>query len=44
LTGNAAGFLAFNGGVINSFSDNYITANGSKTGTLTPFGKQKQSH
>ena len=44
LTGNAAGFFAFNGRVINSFSDNYITPNGSKIGTLTPVGKQKQSH
>ena len=40
LTGDAAGFQTNAGGVINSFGDNYITANGPSTGSLTSVGKQ----
>jgi hypothetical protein len=39
LTGNAAGFQTVGGSIL-SYSDNYITANGASTGTLTPVGKQ----
>jgi hypothetical protein len=39
LTANATGF-SMNGGVINSFGDNYITANGPSTGNLILVGRQ----
>ena len=34
LTGNAAGYMAAIGGVVNSFADNYFVANGPNTGLL----------
>jgi hypothetical protein len=39
LTANATGF-SINGGLISSYGDNYITANGPNIGSLTPVGKQ----
>jgi len=40
VTGNGNGYVVLPGGVINSYGDNYITANGFSTGNLTPVGKQ----
>jgi hypothetical protein len=40
VTGNASGFNASSGGVINSFGDNYFAANGTNTGSLTSVVKQ----
>jgi Right handed beta helix region len=44
VTGNTAGWDIFNGagsfGFIDTYGDNYIDANGSSTGSLTPISKQ----
>jgi hypothetical protein len=40
ITGNATGYSATAGGIINSFGDNYIANNTSNLGSLTPATKQ----
>jgi hypothetical protein len=40
VTGNASGWTALLGGVIQSYGDNYINNNGPNTGSLTPGSKQ----
>jgi hypothetical protein len=41
VTGNVvAGWSASNGGVIESYGDNYIYGNGANTGSLTSIAKQ----
>jgi hypothetical protein len=40
VVGNAAGYIAANGGTILSYGDNHIDANGSNTGTLGSATKQ----
>jgi hypothetical protein len=40
LTGNGKAFSVVDGAVINSYGDNYLHANGTSTGTLSPVNKQ----